>query len=86
MNKVDPYSTIDHSHKNTRWIYVSKKCRIKCDKVLRSLGNRKNDDAIVSPKSPIQTVQKVQILTMQIKELKYNMVEIFLLSVNNENR
>ena len=23
MNKVDPFSTIDHSHKNTRWIYVS---------------------------------------------------------------
>ena len=22
MNKVDPYSTIDHSHKNKRWIYV----------------------------------------------------------------
>ena len=41
MNKVDPYSTIDHSHKNTRWIYVSAKCHIKCDKVLRNLGNRK---------------------------------------------
>ena len=41
MNKVDPYSTIDHSHKNTRWIYVSVKCHIKCNKVLRSMGNSK---------------------------------------------
>ena len=41
MNKVDPYSTIDHSHKNTRWIYVSAKFHIKCNKVLRNLGNRK---------------------------------------------
>ena len=41
MNKVDPYSTINHTHKNTRWIYVSTKCHIKCDKVFRNLGNRK---------------------------------------------
>ena len=41
MNKVDPYSTIDHSHKNTRWIYVSAKCHIKYNKVLRNLGNSK---------------------------------------------
>ena len=58
MNKVDPYSIIDHSHKNTRWIYVSAKCHIKCNKVLRSLGNSKNDDAIVSPRYSIQTAQK----------------------------
>ena len=75
MNKVDPYSTIDHRHKNTRWIYVSAKCHIKCNKVLRSLGNRKNDDAIFSPRYSIQTTQKVRILTMQIKELKSNMAE-----------
>ena len=41
MNKVDPYSTIDHSHKNTRWIYVSAKFHIKYNKVLRNLGNSK---------------------------------------------
>ena len=41
MNKVDPCSTIDHSHKNTRWIYVSAKCHIKCNKVLRNFGNSK---------------------------------------------
>ena len=41
MNKVDPCSTIDHSHKNTRWIYFLAKCHIKCDNVLRSLANRK---------------------------------------------
>ena len=41
MNKVDPFSTIDHSHKNTRWIYVSAKCHIKYNKVLRNLGNSK---------------------------------------------
>ena len=41
MNKVDPYSTIDHSHKNTRWIYVLAKCHIKCNKVLCNLGIRK---------------------------------------------
>ena len=41
MNKVDPYSIIDHSHKNTRWIYVSTKCHMKCDKVLCNSGNRK---------------------------------------------
>ena len=41
MNKVDPCSTIDHSHKNTRWIYVSAKCHIKHNNVLRNLGNRK---------------------------------------------
>ena len=58
MNKVDPCSTIDHRHKNTRWIYVSAKCHIKCNKVLRGLGNRKNDNAIVSPRSSIQTAQK----------------------------
>ena len=41
MNKVDPCSTIDHSHKNTRWIYVSSKCHIKYNKVLCNLGNSK---------------------------------------------
>ena len=41
MNKVDLCSTIDHRHKNTRWIYVSAKCHIKCNKVLLNLGNRK---------------------------------------------
>ena len=41
MNKVDPCSTIDYSHKNIRWIYVSAKCHIKCNKFLRNLGNRK---------------------------------------------
>ena len=41
MNNMDQCSTIDHSTKNTRWIYVSAKCHIKCDKVLRILGNRK---------------------------------------------
>ena len=41
VNKVDPCSTIDHSHKDTRWIYVSPKCHMKCDKVLRNSGNRK---------------------------------------------
>ena len=40
MNKVDPCSTIDHSHKNTGWIYVSEKCHINCN-ILHSLGNRK---------------------------------------------
>ena len=67
MNKVDPYSTIDHSHKNTRWIYVSAKCHIKCNKVLCSFENRKNDDAIFVPRYSIQTAQKVRILTMRIK-------------------
>ena len=41
MNKVDPCATIDHSHKYTRWIYVSAKCHIKYNKVLCNLGNRK---------------------------------------------
>ena len=41
MNKVDPCSTIDHSHKNTRSIYVSVKCHIKCNKFVRNLGNSK---------------------------------------------
>ena len=41
MKKVDPCSTIDHSHKNTRWIYVLAKCQINCNKVLCNLGNRK---------------------------------------------
>ena len=41
MNKVDPYLTIDHIHKTTRWIYVLEKSHIKCNKVLRSLGNSK---------------------------------------------
>ena len=51
MNKEDPYSTIDHSHKNTRWIYVSAKCHIKYNKVLRNLGNSKNDNnATVGPR------------------------------------
>ena len=76
INKVDPCSTINHSHKNTRWIYVSAKCHMKCDKVLHSLGNSKNDDATVSPRSSIQTAQMVQILTMRLKELKSNMEEI----------
>ena len=75
MNKVDACSTIDHSHKNTKWIYVSEKYHIKCNKVLRILGNRKNDDATVRPRSSIQTAQKVQILTVRIKELKSNMDE-----------
>ena len=76
MNKVDPYSKIDHSHKHTRWIYVSAKFHIKYNKVLRSLGNSKmNDDVTVGPRSSIQTAQKVRILTMQIKELESNMEE-----------
>ena len=58
MNKVDPCSTIDHSHKNTRWIYVSGKCHIKCNKVLHNLGNSKNDDATIGPRSSIQNAQK----------------------------
>ena len=58
MNKVDPYSTIDYSHKHTRWIYVSAKCHIKCYKVLHSLGTRKNDDATVGSRYSIQTTQK----------------------------
>ena len=58
MNKVDPCSIIDHSHKNTRWIYVSAKCHIKYNKVLRNLGNRKSDNATVGPRSSIQTAQK----------------------------
>ena len=40
MNKVDPCSTIDHSHKNTRWMIIEK-CHIKCNKVLCNSGNRK---------------------------------------------
>ena len=40
MNKVDPCSTIENSHKNT-WIYVSAKCHMKCDKVLCNSDNRK---------------------------------------------
>ena len=77
MNKVDPCSTINHSHKNTKWIYVSTKCHIKCNKVLCSLGNskKKTNDATVGPSSSIQTAQKVRILTMRIKELKSNMEE-----------
>ena len=58
MNKVDPCSTINHSHKNTRWIYVSTKFHMKCDKILRKLGNRKNGNATVSPRSSIQVSQK----------------------------
>ena len=58
INKVDPYSKINNSHKNTRWIYVSAKCHIKCNKVLCNLGNSKNDNATVSPKSSIQTPKK----------------------------
>ena len=41
MNKVDPCSTIDHSHKNKRWIYVLEKCHIKYNKVLHNSGNSK---------------------------------------------
>ena len=41
MNKVDPYSAIDHSHKNTSWIYVSVKCHIIYNKVLCNSGNSK---------------------------------------------
>ena len=41
MNKVDPCSTINHSHKNTSWIYVSAKCHIKYNKFLHNLGNSK---------------------------------------------
>ena len=68
MNKVDPYSTIDHSHKNTRWIYVSAKCHIKYNKVLRNLGNSKSDNATVGPKvfNPNRP-KKVRILTMRNK-------------------
>ena len=59
MNKVDPCSTIDYRHKNTTWIYVSAKLQyIKYDKVLHNLGNSKNDDATVGPRSSIQTAQK----------------------------
>ena len=50
MNKVDPYSTIDHSQKNTRWIYVSAKSHIKYNKVLRSLGNSKKWQCYCRPK------------------------------------
>ena len=50
MNKVDPYSTIDHSHKNTRWIYVSEKCHIKCNKVLCNSGNSKKWQCYCRPK------------------------------------
>ena len=76
MNKVDPCSSNDHSHKNTRWIYVSAKFHMRYNKVLLILGNSKmNDDATVGPRSLIQTAQKVQILTMQIKEKKSNMEE-----------
>ena len=42
MNKVNLCSTIDHNQKNTRWIYVSAKCHMKCDKVLHNLGDKKN--------------------------------------------
>jgi len=48
MNKVDPCSTIDHSHKNTRWIYVLAKCHIKYNKVLRNLGNSKKMTMLLS--------------------------------------
>ena len=76
MNKVDPCSTIDHSHKNTRWIYVSAKSHIKYNKVLRNSGNSKKDNATVGPKvfNPNRP-KKVRILTMRIKELKSNMEE-----------
>ena len=50
MNKVDPCSTIDHSHKNTRWIYVSAKCHIKCNKVLHNSGNSKKWQRYCRPK------------------------------------
>ena len=75
MNKVDPYSTIEHSHKNTRWIYVSAKCHIKCDKVLRILGNRKMIMLLSAQGLQSKPSQKVRILTMRIKELNSNMEE-----------
>ena len=50
MNKVDPYSTIDHSHKNTRWIYVSAKCHIKITWSCATWAIEKDDNATVSPK------------------------------------
>ena len=50
MNKVDPCSTIDHSHKNTRWIYVPAKSHMKCNKFLRNLGNSKRGQCYCRPK------------------------------------
>ena len=76
MNKLDPCSTIDHSHKNTRWIYVSAKCHIKITRSCATWAIAKDDNATVSPKvfNPNHP-KKVQILTMRIKELKSNMEE-----------
>ena len=76
MNKVDPCSTIDHSHKNTRWIYVSAKCHIKITRSCATRAIAKNEDATVGPKvfNPNRP-KKVRILTMRIKELKSNMEE-----------
>ena len=76
MNKVDPCSIIDRSHNNTRWIYVLAKCHMKCDKVLRSLGNIKKMMMLMSIQGlQSKPLEKVQILTMRIKELKSNIEE-----------
>ena len=76
MNKVGPCSRIDHSHKNTRWIYVSTKFHIKCDKVLHSLGNSKMMMLLSAQGLQSKSPKKVWILTMRIKDLKSNMEEI----------
>ena len=64
MNKVDPCSTIDPSHKNTRWIYVSTKFHMKCDKVLCNSSNRKIGWCYCHPKVFYPNLPKVWILTM----------------------
>ena len=76
MNKVDLYSTIDHSHKNTRWIYVSAKCHIKITRSCATWAIAKDDNATVGPKvfNPNRP-KNVRILSMRIKELKSNMEE-----------
>ena len=77
MNKVDPCSTIDHSHKNTRWIYVSVKCHINITRSCATRAIAKDDNATGNPKvfNPNRP-KKVRILTMRIKELKSNMKEV----------
>ena len=87
MKKMDPCSTTDHSHKNTRWIYVSTKSHINCDKVLRNLGNRKKWRCYGRPNVFNPNCRKVRILTMSTtrnKLSKVNMIIVYFpILVNN---
>ena len=71
MNKVNPYSIIHHSDKNTRWFYVSAKCHMKITRSCATWAIAKDNNVIVGPKvfNPNRP-KKVRILTMRNKGAK----------------